>query len=102
MTIQNYDAFLERKRISDPATGIKDSIDLPSFMFPHQRDITQWALRRGRAAVFAGTGLGKTAMELVWADNVARYTGKPVLVLRHWQSRISMFEKALNSASMHN
>jgi hypothetical protein len=80
MTIQNYDAFLERKRISDPATGMKDSIDLPSFMFPHQRDITQWALRRGRAAVFAGTGLGKTAMELVWADNVARYTGKPVLV----------------------
>jgi len=61
-------------------TGMPDVGDLPAFMFPHQRDIVAWALRRGRSAIFAGTGLGKTAMELVWGDRVASYTGKPVLI----------------------
>jgi hypothetical protein len=49
-------------------------------MKPHQSDITRWALRRGRAAIFAGTGLGKTLMELTWADRVSQHTGKPVLI----------------------
>lgn len=75
-----YKKFLARKKILDPDTGIEGDLDLPDFMMPHQKDITKWALRRGRAAIFAGTGLGKTLMELVWAENVARHTGKPVLV----------------------
>jgi hypothetical protein len=75
-----YQQFLERKRMVDPMTGMDDVPELPSFLFPHQRDIVAWSLRRGRAAIFAGTGLGKTAMELVWADEVARYTGKQVLI----------------------
>lgn len=75
-----YADFLARKRIIDPMTGMGDVGELPAFMFPHQRDIVSWALRRGRSAIFAGTGLGKTAMELVWADKVASYTGKPVLI----------------------
>lgn len=77
----DYATFLEQKRILDPATGIDGTIDLPDVLFPHQRDITRWALRRGRAAIFAGTGLGKTLMELVWSHQVARFTGKPVLLL---------------------
>lgn len=80
MTIQNYESFLERKRIMDPATGIVTPDDVPGFLFQHQSDIVKWALRRGRAAIFAGTGLGKTAMELVWADHVSRHTGKPVMI----------------------
>lgn len=76
----NYNEFLARKRIMDPATGIQAVPELPSFLFPHQRDIVAWALRRGRAAIFAGTGLGKTAMELVWSQKVADHTGKPVLI----------------------
>lgn len=75
-----YAAFLERKRMVDPATGITNPPDLPEFMFPHQRDIVSWALRRGRSAVFAGTGLGKTLMELVWGDEVSKHTDKPVLI----------------------
>ncbi len=75
-----YSQFLERKRTVDPMTGMADVGELPAFMFPHQRDIVAWALRRGRSAVFAGTGLGKTAMELVWGGKVAEYTGKPVLI----------------------
>lgn len=76
----SYQDFLARKRVVDPMTGVKDVPDMPAFMFPHQRDIVAWALRRGRAAIFAGTGLGKTAMELVWGNVVATYTGKPVLI----------------------
>ncbi|WP_019170692.1 SNF2-related protein [Pseudaminobacter salicylatoxidans] len=79
--MNGYADFLARKRIIDPATGIAQRVELPEFLFPHQRDITQWALRRGRAAIFAGTGLGKTLMELVWANEVSRHTRKPVLLL---------------------
>jgi superfamily II DNA or RNA helicase len=75
-----YSSFLARKRITDPMTGLQKVGDLPAFLFPHQRAIVSWALRRGRAAVFAGTGLGKTAIELVWGEEVARHTGKPVLI----------------------
>ena len=79
--MDRYAAFLAKKRIDDAPTGIIGDVDLPEFLFPHQRDITTWALRRGRAAIFAGTGLGKTAMELVWADRVSSWTGLPVLIL---------------------
>jgi hypothetical protein len=76
----DYRQFLATKRIIDPDTGIPGAINLPEVMMPHQRDITRWALRRGRAAIFAGTGLGKTLMELTWADRVSAHTGKPVLI----------------------
>lgn len=76
-----YLDFLASKAISDPCTGMADIPDLPDSLFPHQRDIVAWALRRGRAALFAGTGLGKSLMELAWAQAVSRHTGKPVLHL---------------------
>lgn len=81
MSLQAYHQFLDAKRIMDPMTGITGTIELPDFLFPHQADITRWALRRGRAAIFAGTGLGKTLMELIWADKVSAHTRKPVLLL---------------------
>ena len=77
----SYAAYLASKLARDPATGIADPADLPATLFPFQRDLVRWALRRGRAAVFAGTGLGKTLIELAWANAVARHTGKPVLIL---------------------
>lgn len=78
--VPSYRDFLARKAITDPLTGIDAPDELPEILKPHQRDITKWALRRGRAAIFAGTGLGKTLMELTWADHVMRHTGKPVLI----------------------
>ena len=75
-----YHEFLTRKQIIDPMTGMSGTIKLPSVLKPHQHDIVRWALRRGRAAIFAGTGLGKTLMELTWADNVNAFTGKPTLI----------------------
>ena len=78
--VRSYAEFLEAKALSDPATGMVDVPDLSPALFQFQRDIVSWALRRGRAAVFAGTGLGKTLMEMAWAEAVATYTGKPVLI----------------------
>lgn len=76
-----YQQFLARKAILDPMTGLDHIPDLPECLFPHQRDIVTWALRRGRAAIFAGTGLGKSLMELSWAQAVHSETGKDILHL---------------------
>ena len=54
---------------------------LPPFLYDFQRHLTEWAIRKGRAAELADCGLGKTPMELVFAENVLRKTGRPVLVL---------------------
>lgn len=76
-----YAQFLARKAIDDPATGLTEWPALPDCLFPHQRDIVAWALRRGRSALFAGTGLGKSLMELAWAQAVHGATGKDILHL---------------------
>ncbi len=54
---------------------------MPSFLFDFQASLVEWAVRKGRAAIFADCGLGKTPMQLVWAENVARHSGKPVIVV---------------------
>lgn len=77
MNARTYETFLQRKAISDPATGLKDLPELNAGLFPFQRDIVAWALRRGRAAIFADCGMGKTAMQLEWA----RHVPGPVLIL---------------------
>lgn len=74
-----YAAFLERKRMADPMTGLTDIPDLPPCLFPFQRDITRWALKRGRAALFAGTGLGKTLCELSWGNAIHRAAGVDII-----------------------
>ena len=76
-----YQDFLARKAITDPMTGLSDVPALPDCLFPHQRDIVAWSLRRGRSALFAGTGLGKSLMELAWAQAVHSATGKDILHL---------------------
>lgn len=81
MTPAAYLEFLARKARQDPCTGLRTVPDLPAALFPHQRDIVRWALRRGRAAVFAQTGLGKSFMELAWGQAVHTATGGNVLLL---------------------
>jgi superfamily II DNA or RNA helicase len=65
----------------DPDTGLRSFPDLPAQLFPFQHDIVRWALRRGRAAVFAQTGLGKSFIELAWGRAVHQETGGNVLLL---------------------
>ncbi len=79
---QPYRDFLKKKRPANEGTGIVVAPDdLPAALFPFQRELVSWALERGRAALFADCGLGKTAMQLVWAQHVAEHTDLPVLVL---------------------
>jgi superfamily II DNA or RNA helicase len=77
----SYEALLTRKLAAHQSSGITRSVSLPDSLFPHQRALTGWALKRGRAAIFADTGLGKTRMELAWAKAVCDYTNKPVIIL---------------------
>lgn len=76
----DYEAFVKAKRRIEVATGHAPG-DLNEHLFDFQHAIVSWAVRRGRAAIFADTGLGKTLMQLSWADEVATYTGGIVLVL---------------------
>jgi hypothetical protein len=81
VTTSSYDSFLARKALVSPATGIPEPPALSPKLKEHQRLLTAWALRRGRAAIFADTGLGKGWMILEWARIVCMVTEKPVLVL---------------------
>lgn len=77
----NYNEFLARKALTVPPCGIESPPELSPRLFPFQRDITRWALRRGRAAIWADCGLGKSWMALEWARVVAEHTHRPVLIL---------------------
>lgn len=75
-----YQEFLDRKSQIGTQSGF-EPIWIPDFLFDFQRSLVEWSIRKGRSAKFADCGLGKTPMLLVWAENVVRYTNKPVLVL---------------------
>lgn len=80
MSLQEYRAFIASKATSVPALGIAPR-DTSERMFHHQRAATEYALEKGRAALFLDTGLGKSLCELEWARQVAEETRRPVLVL---------------------
>lgn len=81
-TGDDYRRFLHSKRISVNPTGFGVTEDeVNQKLFPWQRDIVRWALRRGRAALFEDCGLGKTPQQLEWASHVCRHTGGRVLIL---------------------
>lgn len=65
-----YQEFIDKKRIIDPLTGLTDIPSLNPMLFEYQRDIVKWALKRGRAAIWADCGMGKGPMALEWANHV--------------------------------
>lgn len=76
----DYDEFLAGKAQLGGDHGF-GPVWMPDFLFDFQASLVEWATRKGRAAIFADCGLGKTAMQLVWGENVVRKTGTPVLLL---------------------
>lgn len=77
-----YDEFLESKRVAAPSSGFEVGNDeVSDALFDFQSDIVSWACRKGKAAIFADCGLGKTLMQLEWARLVVGRTGGRVLVL---------------------
>lgn len=82
MTIQShsYEQFLEAKAVKALPRGFEPCVAMPNAIKLFQSDIVTWACRRGRAAVFAATGLGKTLQELTWASQVVGHTQGQVLI----------------------
>src|SRR6478736_1156955 len=75
----SYREFLEKKaRLGDPH-GF-EPVFMPDYLFDFQKFLVEWAVRKGRAAIFADCGLGKTIQQLVWAQNVVEKTNKTVLI----------------------
>lgn len=67
-----YEEFLDSKKIVVHSMGIeiKDE-SINNTLFDYQHDIVKWALKKGKSAVFAGTGLGKTRVQLAWAEQIS-------------------------------
>lgn len=76
----DYSGFLEKKRVIAQSVGFESAAS-DVRLFDFQRDITRWATRKGKCAIFADCGLGKTAMQLEWARQVSWHTGGDVLIL---------------------
>ena len=76
----DYADFIAKKSQLSGGSGF-EPLWMPDFLFPFQQHLVEWAVRRGRAAILADCGLGKTAMQLVWASNVARMSNRRVLIL---------------------
>jgi hypothetical protein len=76
----DYRAFLEKKSQIGEDSGF-DPVWMPDFLYPFQQALVEFALRKGRGAIFAACGLGKTPQQLVWAENVVRKTNGRVLIL---------------------
>ncbi len=78
--MSTYADFLAAKSQRADGHGFEPTV-MPDHLFDFQSELVQWAVRQGRAAIFADCGMGKTPMELAWAQNVHEHTGKPVLLL---------------------
>lgn len=77
-----YKDFLKSKELKAVVSGFDIAIEsLNENLFDFQAVIVKWALRRGKAAIFADTGLGKTIMQCSWADAVHKETGGDILII---------------------
>lgn len=79
-TMSEYAQFLERKAQIGGEHGFRP-VWMPPFLREFQSALVEWAVLKGRGALLADCGLGKTPMQLVWAENIARHTGGRVLIL---------------------
>ncbi len=79
MPDDRYAAFLSDKAQMEGMHGFEPG-EHPR-LFDFQQHLVEWATRKGRAAIFADCGMGKTPMQLAWAEDVHRHTGRPVLIL---------------------
>lgn len=78
--MSDYDSFLSSKRQLGDRHGFKPNF-MPDCLFDFQSELVDYAINQGRSAIFADCGMGKTLIELVYAENVARHTNGNVLIL---------------------
>ena len=80
--MNEYEKFIESKIQVFESVGFDiDKEKLNPMLFDFQKDIVRWALKKGRAAIFADCGMGKTAMQLEWANQIHKKEGGKVLIL---------------------
>lgn len=78
----DYNKFIESKQFKIKHQSIEiNRNDLSNKLFDYQKDLVYIALKRGKSAIFAMTGTGKTAMEIEWSKHVSIFTKKPTLIL---------------------
>lgn len=78
----DYIEFLRTKEYIHENSGFDiDKLSLNEKAFEFQKDIIKWALKKGKSAIFADCGLGKTLMQLDWADQIYKRTGKNILIV---------------------
>jgi superfamily II DNA or RNA helicase len=75
-----YKDFLDKKKLVIHSSGF-EPVSINEMLFDFQRDIVRWACRKGKAAIWGDCGLGKTPMQLAWANEVVRETNGKVLIL---------------------
>jgi hypothetical protein len=77
----SYQKFIESKKIKPVISGFDVNPEsLNHNLMPFQRAIVTWALKRGRAALFEDTGLGKSLQQISWADAVHKHTNGDVII----------------------
>jgi len=76
-----YLEFVRNKQLEADAVGFEADPSRFGKLYDFQQDILTWALERGRAAIFADCGLGKTPIQLKWAEQVTMHTGQPILIV---------------------
>lgn len=78
--MSSYQEFIDSKNITNDYFGFEPK-NISQSLFDFQQSIVSWAVKKGRAAIFADTGLGKTAMQIEWARQVANHTNGNVLIV---------------------
>jgi len=76
----DYDKFIQGKSKKAQDYGF-EPYEITADLFDWQKQVVQWAVRKGRAALFQECGLGKTLQQIEWANQITRKTGLPVLIL---------------------
>ena len=77
-----YKDFLQNKAIKTKDVGFKvEGSALNPMLFDFQKAIVHWSLQKGKSAIFADCGLGKTPMQLDWGNQIWKRTNKPILIL---------------------
>ena len=93
-TIEEYKDFVQSKTHLAGEFGFAPVYENPAA-HDFQAHLIEWSLRQGRSATFADCGMGKTLMQLVWAENVHRKTNRPVLIL----SPLSVSQQTVEEAA---
>src|ERR1039458_6907503 len=78
--LNDYSGFLDRKAQLGGQCGF-DPVWMPGFLFDFQSHLLDWNLRKGRSGTFADCGMGKTPIQLVWAENIVRKFNQSVLII---------------------